>query len=337
MDRTGRPNWQLAAPILALSAALAAGTLGYVLIEGWSVADAIFMVVTTVTTVGYGEVHPLSGWGRVLTISLILVGVGCITYFFGVVMALVFEGQLNQKLERRRMERHIEQISDHFIICGYGRVGRQIAFELRRERRPFAVIDVNQLSLELASEDGLLGEPGNATEDAVLNHAGIMRARALITAVASDADNIFVTLSARSLRPDLPIVARANFDDAAGKLRRAGATQVVSPYAMAGRQMARLAVRPSTVDFVETLLQGVDADLLLEDIRVAEGSRLVGVSTLEALRQFAGGAVLLAVQRDGRTTAPAPVDFVLQAGDVLAAVGTETQLHTLELACEGKA
>jgi len=158
----------------------------------------------------------------------------------------------------------------------------------------------------------------------------------LITAVATDADNVFVTLSARALRPDLPIVARANHDDAVPKLRRAGATQVVvSPYATAGRPMARLALRPATVDFVETLLRGADGELLLEDVRVAPESALVGVAVREAREQAAGGAMLLAVRRDGRTLAPPPADLALQAGDVIAAVGGAAQLRTLERACEG--
>ncbi len=335
MNRGELSGWRLGGPVLALVLTLAVGTLGYVLLEGWSVEDAFYMAVTTLATVGYGEIHPLSRIGRIFTSVLILFGVGAIFYAFSSMMGFVFEGQLTQRWERRRMERRVGQLSDHFILCGYGRMGRQIARDLLQERATFVVTDVNQSSLDLAARDGLLVVYGNATEDDVLRRAGIERARGLITAVANDADNIFVTLSARALRPDLPIVARANYDDAVHKLRRAGATQVVSPYSMAGQQMALLAVRPSTVDFVETLLRGSGGDLLLEDVRVAQSSALVDCSIAEARSRFAGGATLLAIQRDGRMLATPPEDLTLRAGDVIAAVGTDNQLRTLEHACEG--
>ena len=335
MDRGERRAWALSGPLLAIVVVLASGTLGYVLIEGWSVADAFYMAVTTVATVGYGEIHPLSPAGRLFTSALILCGVGSIFYAFGSITGYIFEGPLPERWRNRRMEKRVEQISDHYILCGYGRVGRQIAADLRAARSPFVVIDVNQASLDAAAADGLLVVRGNATEDGVLRRAGIERCCGLITAVANDADNVFVTLSARALRPDLPIVARANYDDAVHKLRRAGATQVVSPYAMAGQQMALLAVRPAVVDFVETLLRGTGGDLLFEDVRIAAASPLVGQSVAAARGRFASGATLLALRRDGRMLAPRPVELTLQAGDVIAVVGTAAQLRTVESACEG--
>jgi len=334
---SAQPGRRLSGPLLAFALILVMGTLGYVVIEGWSVGDAAYMVVTTVATVGYGEVRPLSAAGRWFTIGLILVGVGAISYVFSVAVGVVVEGNLSRRWDRRRMERRVQGFQGHHIVCGYGRVGRQIADEFRRERRPMVVIDVNQSSLDVAQRAGLSVVYGNATDDDTLRRAGIERADGLITAVASDADNIFVTLSARSLRPDLAIVARANHDDAVPKLRRAGATQVVSPYEMAGQQMARLALRPSTVDFVETLLRGADGDLLLEDVRVGIAAPLVGTSLGDARRQFADDVMLLAVRRDGRMLAPPPSDLVLQAGDVMAVVGSAAHLRALEQACEGRA
>lgn len=332
-------GWRLGGPVLALLTVLTVGTVGYVVIEGWSVEDAVFMAVTTVTTVGYREVHPLSTAGRYFTIGLLLVGVGALFYTFGSVMAFVFEGPLTQQWERRRMEKRVQRLADHYLLCGYGRVGRQIARDLQRGHTPFVVIDVNQASLDQAAADGLPIVYGNATEDEVLRQAGIERAGGLITAIADDADNIFVTLSARALRPDLPIVARANHDDAIHKLRRAGATQVVSPYAMAGQQMALLAVRPAVVDFVETLLHGSgeQGNLLLEEVRIAANAALAGASVAEAHRRFANGATLLALQRDGRMLAPPSAEITLRAGDVLAVLGTADQLRMVEVACEGAA
>lgn len=317
-----------------LCATLVIGVAGYMAIEGWSFMDSLYMVVTSVSAVGYGEINPLSTAGRVFTMLLIFVGLGSIYYLFGTGVGLIFDGHFNRRWERRLMERRIGHLSDHFIICGYGRVGQQVSQTLVRQRRPFVVVDIDPASVEAAPGDAPLLVAGNATEDATLREAGIERACGLITAVATDADNVFVTLSARALRPDMPIVARANHEDVIPKLRRAGATQVVSPYAMAGQQMAFLAARPATVNFVETLLRGVDVDLIFEDVRIVAGSPLVGVQISDARRQFAKGAVFIAVRRNGQVLAPPPIEFELAADDTIAAVGTADQLHSLELACE---
>jgi voltage-gated potassium channel len=210
------------------------------LIEGWTWDDALYMVITTVAPVGFGEVHPLSRLGRWFTIALILLGVGSLFYAFSAFLSYVFEGHLGRHLESRRMESRVQSVSNHFVLCGYGRVGRQVAQELQREGIGVVVIDVNQESLGDAVHDGHMVVHGNAADDDVLRAAGIERSRGLIAAVAEDADNIFVTLSAHALRPDLAIVARANHLDAVRKLQLAGADHVVSPYTMAGQQMAIL-------------------------------------------------------------------------------------------------
>jgi len=328
-----RLRWRLGGPVGVLGLVLVVGTVGYMLLEGWSWEDAVYMVVTTVSTVGFGEVHPLSRAGRFFTIGLILFGVGALFYAFGALTAFVFEGHLTHRWERRRMETRVQRLSKHFVLCGYGRVGRQIARELKREDAPFVVIDVNQSSLDVALADHHLVVKGNATDDDVLSRAGIDRALALITAIADDAENIFVTLSARAMRADLPIVARANYEETVPKLRHAGATRVVSPYAMAGQQMALLAVRPGAVDFVETLLRGSGGDLLLEDLEVAVSSRLCGVSIAQLRGQLSTGATLLAVRRAGTMLAPPPVDMLVEAGDIVVLAGTDPQLRLAEQLC----
>jgi voltage-gated potassium channel len=322
--------------LLALALVLVVGTGGYMLLEHWTWDDALYMVVTTVATVGFGEVHPLSRAGRFFTIVLILVGVGSLFYAFGSVMSYVFEGHLFKQLEARRMESRVQRLSDHFVLCGYGRVGRQVALELLREGIAFVVIDTNQASLDDAARDGHVVVHGNATDDEVLRQAGLDRARGLIAAVAEDADNIFVTLSAHALQPELPIVARANRPDAARKLQLAGATHVVSPYTMAGQQMAMLAVRPTAVDFVETLLRGAGADLLLEDVLVAPDSPLVSATTAEVRRQFLGSTTLVAVKRGDRVLAPVPDALVVAAGDTLAVTGTQAQLRSIDSVCASR-
>ena len=334
----GPPSLHLrrsAGPLLALTVVLIAGTVGYVLIEGWTWDDALYMVVTSVSTVGFGEVHPLSRAGRWFTMAVILLGVGSLFYAFGAILSYVFEGHLGRHLESRRMESRVQSVSNHFVLCGYGRVGRQVAQELRREDIAFVVIDVNQESLADAVRDGHMVIHGNAADDDVLRTAGIERANGLIAAVAEDADNIFVTLSAHALRPDLTIVARANHLDAVRKLELAGAAHVVSPYTMAGQQMAMLAVRPTAVDFVETLLRGASGDLLLEDIVVEPRSSLVGVLVADLRQRFFGKAGLVALKRENHILAPLPDNLVVCARDILAVVGTDTQLRSVERLCVG--
>jgi voltage-gated potassium channel len=330
-------RWRLAGPLLALALTLLVGTTGYVLIEGWAWDDALYMVVTTVATVGFGEVHPLSPAGRLFTMLLIFVGVGSLFYAFGAIMSYVFEGHLLHQLEARRMESRLQHITDHFVLCGYGRVGRQVAHELLREGIALVIIDVNPESLDDAFRDGHLVVHGNAANDDVLREAGLDRARGLVAAVAEDADNIFVTLSAHALRPELAIVARANRQDAVRKLHLAGASHVVSPYTMAGRQMAMLAVRPTAVDFVETLLRGAGGDLLIEDIVVGADSPLVDTSVAEVRQRFLETATLLAIRRGSRVLAPLSDDLVIGAGDALAVTGTEVQLRSVEALCIGNA
>ena len=319
----------LAFPLLA-----AAGTLGYILIEGWSPSDALFMAVTTITTVGFGEVQPLSERGRLFTILLLLAGLATLWYALSVLVRFVLEGELRLRWEERRMERHVHQARDHYIIAGFGRVGRQAARALRSMGHAVVVIDKSADAVHDAVADGFDGIEGNATEDATLERSSIARAAGLIAALGSDADNVFVILSARALNATLPIVARANAESAIPKLTRAGATQVVSPYDMAGRQMARLAIRPRTVDFIENLFGGASAALVIEDVHVAAGSPLIGM-TIGELQGRVPHAVFLAVLRDGHTLSPPALDLRLASGDTIAAAGAEAHLRRLEEASQG--
>lgn len=323
---------RLTGPAVAFFVTLVVGTAGYMLIEGWSLSDAFYMVAMTVTTVGFGEVRPLSTAGRLFTIGLIGAGVMLVWYTMSLLVSTIVESSVRQRWERRRMDQRIRRMAGHIIVCGYGRVGRQAVEELRRDRKAVVIVETSAAALADAEAGGLSMIHGDATEDETLQHAGIARAAGLISTVATDADNVFVTLSARALRPDLAIVARADNDNAVPKLRRAGANQVVSPYAMGGRQMAQLAVRPSAVDFVETLLRGADGELLLEDIRVADGAAVVACTVADLHRQYAA-VMLLAVQRDGRSLLPPPPDLRLRRGDVIAAAGREHDLGPLEEAC----
>ena len=320
---------RLVLALLAFPTLVAIGTLGYMAIEGWSFSDALFMAATTITTVGFGEVRPLSERGRLFTILLLLVGLAAVWYALSALVHVVLEGELGLRWEERRMERQVQQVRGHHIVAGFGRVGRQTALALRDLGHQVVVIDEVTAAIHDAIGSGFLVVEGNASDDATLSQAGIDRAAGLIAALGSDADNVFVTLSARALHATLPIVARANQESAIPKLMRAGATQVVSPYDMASRQMARLALRPRTVDFIENLFKGPSGALVVEDVRVEPGSSLVG-RTIREVQVQVPHAILLAVLRDGETISPLAADLRLISGDEIAAVGTEANLRLLE-------
>jgi voltage-gated potassium channel len=328
------PWRRMRGPLVLLLLSMLFGTLGYMVIEGWSFGDSAYMMIITLATIGYGEVRPLSTVGRVFTSVLILIGVAVLSYAFTTVMGTFFEGHLTRQWERRRMEKRVQQLTDHYILCGYGRVGWQIAQELLRERETFVVVDTDQRALDQASAAGLPVVTGSASEDDILRAAGIERAKGLITAVSSDADNVFITISARALRPDLPIVARVTQDQSIPKLRRAGATHVVSPYAIAGHQMAMLAARSSTVSLMDLLGHDED-DLAVVEVRIDSDSALANLSLADARDHFDRELTILGLRRGGRMLAPPPEDLPLQAGDLFAVCGTRDQIRTIENACEG--
>lgn len=323
-----RPNLRLA--LLVLLLLTVGGTAGYTLIEGWPLFDSLYMTITTLATVGYGEVHPLDQRGRIFTLLFIMVGVGTTLYILTSMVVYVVEGHLGQSVGRRRMERAIARLSDHFVICGYGRVGQEIAREFSREQVPFVVIDINEASLTQAEHDGYLTIHGSPAADEVLQRAHIDTAQGLIVAMDNDAENIYVTLSARVLRPDLYIVSRANQPASESKVKRAGANRVISPYRVGGKQMAMLALRPVSVDVVNTVLQGLNMELVLEDIEVGAASPFAGLTLDELRRSFIPEGSVLALKRGVKVTLSPQTDMILEAGDQLAVIGTPAQLKALE-------
>jgi voltage-gated potassium channel len=324
-----RPSLRTA--LLLFAALLAVGTVGYMLTEGWSPGFALYTAVTTLATLGIER--PTTPAGMAFTAVYVLIGVGTAFYVLGAVVVFVMEGQLGQSVRRRRMERAIERLRGHFIICGYGRVGREIVAEFEHAGAPFVLVDVNQQSLDEAAAKGHLVITGSPASDDVLRSARIETARGLIAATDNDAENIYVTLAARGLRPDLFVVARANYPDAESKLQRAGADRIISPYSVGGRRMAMLALRPHSVEFVDTVLYstGMGDDLLLEDLQVAEGSPLTGLTVGEVRRRMPAVNVL-AVKKAERMILNPSAEIPLSAGDVLVAIGTAAQLRGLEQA-----
>lgn len=313
--------------LLIVVATVAIGTAGYMVLLGWSFDDAIYMTVISLTTVGFREVRDLDDLGRAWTMLLSIAGVGIIFGSVGIVAEAFVAEAASGRREARRMREAVEGLHDHHIVCGYGRVGSTVARELAHSAQRFVVIDINPASLEVAKADGHLVVEGDATRDATLRAAGIERARGLITTIDSDANNVYVTLSARAINPRLFIVARANSDGADVKLAQAGADRIVSPYTRAGRQIAELAIRPRVADFLDAALSHGHLAFSMEEVEVAAGSTLDG-STVEALRDR--GAHVLAVVRGERDyEANPPGDRRLAPGEVLIVSGSAEMLATL--------
>ena len=308
-----------------------AGTIGYIIIEGWSVTDAVYMTIITLSTVGFQEVHRLSDAGRGFSIFLIISGTGVMVYTLTTVVQYILEGHLVSIWGRRRMKERIAKLKDHIILCGYGLVGREVARVFESEGVPFVIIDQDPQVVALAAESGYLCLEGNATaSDEILAEAGIQRARALVAALGDDADNVYLTLSARQLRPDLFIVARAATSESEPKLRRAGANRTMSPYGIGGRRLAMLTLRPLVVDFVDTTMRSRSGELTLENVRLSPSSPVVG-KTIRHGQAYCQGASILAVQkRNGRLITNPPQDTALDVLDELVVIGTREQLSRLE-------
>jgi voltage-gated potassium channel len=311
-----------------LAVVLLLSVIGYVTIEHWPWFDALYMTIMTISTTG-GEPRPLDAAGRWLTLLVIVVGFGVLTYTLLTLISYILEGHLGQEFEGRRMRGVVRRMHDHFILCGYGRVGREIAQEFRNEGIPFIIIDLNSDSLHRAANDGFAVVHGDASDVAVLREAGVERARGLVTAVDSDPDNIYVTLSARVLQPNLFIVARANQSDAEPKLKLAGANRILSPYTIGGRRMAALAMRPTAVEYVDTVLQAGNSELLLEDVTIPAGSRWAGLS-LGSLIGDELQVIVLAIKRHDTMMFGPSKDTPLEPGDELVAAGPRQSIRAME-------
>ena len=319
--------------VCILTTTITVGIIGYVAIEGWSFIDALYMTIITITTVGYAEVSPLSTGGRIFTTLLIIGGVGGALYALTSIMQYIIEGHIGTTWGRRRMKAKIVGLKGHFILCGFGGVGRKIAHIFNGEGVPFVAIDSNEPAIAKAEEDGYLCLLGDATNDDVLKEAGIERARGLVIVIGDDADSIYTTLTARGLRSDLFIEARANSEEAETKLKRAGADRVVSPNSIGARRMSMLALRPTVADFIDTVISHRGKKWQMESIAVGGDSALAGLTVKETHRR-SRAAILAISKKGGKLLANPAGEETIEAGDRLIVMGTEAQLAALEEICE---
>jgi voltage-gated potassium channel len=313
--------------VLIVSVSIAIGTLGYMVIERWSFSDALYMTISTLATVGFGEVHPLDEAGRAWTIVLMVVGVGIIFGTIGIVAEVVVTEVSSTRREAKRMADQIAALRDHYILCGYGRVGSTVARELQHGGQRVVVVDVEPSSLDRARRDGHLVVEGDATEDATLGAAGIESARGLITTIDSDANNVYVTLSARALNPKLFLVGRANAEGSEAKVLQAGANRVVSPYTMAGRRIAELALRPRVADFIDAALSHGELAFSMEELEVRPGGPIEGRTVADLRRD--GIFALAVVTGPGSYEANPSDDRRLVAGESLVVSGSSSVLRPL--------
>ena len=318
--------------VVAVGVTLATGTAGFVWIEHYPAFDAFYMTLITMTTVGYSEIHPLSHAGRVFNSFLILFGVTTIFYAIGAVTQTVIELEFGDVLNRRRSKRMIDQLKDHFIICGYGRVGRGAAEELLRANVPFVVVDMSPERAELAMLSGMLAVAADATRDETLRQVGITRARGLVAALATDADNLFVLLSAKGLNPGIYVAARAAEEGAPEKMRRAGADSVFAPYALTGHRLAQALLRPHVVQFLDfTTTSGFGLDIAIEQVVVAGDAAAASKTIREMQLGRDLGVIVMAIRSsDGRMSFNPPADTAIRPGDCLIAMGRQESLRTLE-------
>jgi voltage-gated potassium channel len=314
--------------LLAFSLLLTIGTFGYRFIEGeqWTYFDGLFMTVITLATVGFSEVHPLSSTGRMFTIFLLLLGAGMMAYSVTAVAHFIIEGEFRQLWGKRRMKGRIEQMKGHYILCGAGNTGMVVAYQLMREKIPFIIVDSNAKTVAELNEQDIPAIEGDATLDEVLIQVGLEKAAGLVTALPHDADNVFVTLTAKGLNPNVFVISSATKIEAVPKLKRAGANYVVSPNLIAGARMASVILRPSVVDFLDATIAGDDRALQMEEFRINPESYLANKALKDADIRKRSGAIIVSVRRNHRSIINPEPTYVFEPGDTLIVLGDLTQI-----------
>ncbi len=307
------------------------GVGGYMIFEGWSFLDAMYQTVITISTVGFGEVHPISDSGRVVTIFLIMFAISLLGYFFSRFVTIMVEGRINRLLRGRKMERRISKLKDHFIICGYGRTGQQVAVEFRHANVPFVVLDLDIATFERETDADVLYIVGDSNREEDLERCGIMRAKGLVSVLPHDQGNVYTVLTARGLRPDIHIVTQAHEFESERKLLRAGADRVVSPHKIGGSRIASVMLRPSITHFLDGLARAEEIRLTLVEVEVMENSSLSGKKIIDTGITSISESIIVGLRRKGESIRiRPPVDTVLEVGDQLVLMGQLDALHQVD-------
>ena len=328
MSRLARRFLVLASAILVT---VAIGTAGFVFIAGYPPFDAFYMTLTTMTTVGYGEIHPLGHAGRVFNSFLIVFGVTTIFIAIGAMTQTIIEQEFGEVIGKRRKKRMIDKLKDHYIVCGFGRVGRGAAAELQHAHVPFVVVDMNPDRVEMAINAGMLAVVADSTHDETLRQVGIDRARGLVAALATDADNLFVLLSAKGLNHKISVAARAAEESAEEKMRRAGADAVFAPYSITGHRLAQSLLRPHVVQFLDFTTQNIGMDVSIEQVRISENSEVVSKTIKDMQLSRDLGVIVMAVRKnDGKMLFNPPAETAVHGGDYLIVMGPLQKLRALE-------
>jgi len=301
------------------------------MIEGWDFLDAVYMTVITLTTVGYGEVHEVSRIGQIYTILLIFIGVAFFLFVAGSVVQFMVEGRIRIILGRRSLDKKIDRLKNHYIVCGYGRIGRVLCNQLKRKPMDLVVIDKNLELIPIFDDDKVLYVSGDASDEAILHKAGILRAKGLIAVLATDTENVFLVLTARQLNPDLYIIARASRDESKSKLQAAGANRVESPYEMGAVSMAQRIIRPTVTNFLNLAFAHKRKDIQMEEIPVNSSSGLINVMLKDTGIRQQFNLIIIAIKKpDGSMMFNPSYETVIEAGDTVIAVGQEGNLQKLE-------
>jgi len=325
------PVRHLKVSIIVLALLVTLGCLGYMAIEGWGFLDALYMTVITLATIGFQEVHPLSQPGKIFTMVLIVIGVSVLGYIVGSLAQIMFEGQFQRIMGRKKVEKRIEALRNHYIVCGFGRMGALICREFAAKPLPFVVVEKTPEVIEKLAADGHLFLRGDATDDDTLLKAGIKRAKGLISVVASDTENVYITLTARELNPDLFILARSGDEGSDIKLKRAGASKVISPYLIGGSRMAQAILRPNVVDFIEIATGREHLDLQMEEILIPQHSGFAGENLVSSGFRKETGVMIVGIKKaDGKMLFNPESHARIEAHDTLIVLGEPNAILKLE-------
>jgi voltage-gated potassium channel len=309
-------------------ALLFGGAFGYMILENTGFWMGMYLTVITVFTVGYGDIVPIHPAGRVFTVFLVISSVSFVMYTFSKITETMIEGELRGLFKRRKMNKQISRLRDHYIVCGFGRIGKEICKILQEHHRPFLVIEKDEEESKSLDELQYMRLEGDAADDDVLQSAGIDRAKGLVSVVASDADNLYITLTARGLNPSLYIMARSSGGPGVQtKLKRAGASKVISPYSIGARRMAHLIVRPTVSDFIDLTMRAGELDLMMEELKVSEASHLNGKNLIESEIRKKYDVIVVAIKRqDGVMLFNPRSETVIMAGDILIVLGASEHI-----------